>query len=168
MNGKEDTKCNQSYRGMIYQEVIHIDDAEVVAQFMDKYQQNQEEALEYLSQWDYGETSDELLTYSQIMNGLMYANYVANDMYLALWQTGIDGISLYRVVGGENSDNKEDRLKLSDEERFILSEGLIALMHNVHALRSVLYDEGVNKALDAYNEKVKRLINKICLDMDNR
>jgi len=70
--------------------VIHIDDAKVVALFMDKYKQNQEEALAYLSQWDYGE-SNGLLTYAQIMEGLTHVNYAANDMYLALWQTGIDG-----------------------------------------------------------------------------
>ena len=154
--------------GKIYQEVIHIDDAEVVAQFMDRFRQDEEDALAYLSQWDYGETSDKQLTYSQIMDGLMYVNYAANDMYLALWQTGIDGIHLYRVVDDENSHDKEVRLTLSGCERFILGQGLLALMHNVNALISALYDEEVYKALDAYIEKVNKLIDKICLDTDNK
>jgi len=58
-------------------------------------------------------------------------------------------------------------MKLSNEERFILSDGLIVLIHNVHALRSVLYDEEVNKALDAYIARVKNLNDKICLKMDD-
>lgn len=145
---------------------MNIDDAEVVAQFMDKFRRDQEEALAYLSQWDYGETSVELLTYSQIMDGSMYVNYAANDMYLALWQTGIDSIHLYRVVDDENSPDKEVILRLSGCERFILGQGLLALMNNVNALKSALYDEEVYRALDAYIERVKKLINKICLDTD--
>lgn len=53
-------------------------------------------------------------------------------------------------------------MNLSEEERFIISEGLIALMTNVQALKTILYDVDVNEALDAYNAKVKRLNDKIC------
>lgn len=108
----DDTKTAKWYsycQNKVYQEVIHIDDAEVAALFMEKHGQNPEEALAYLSQWDYGEESDKRLTYSQIMDGLLFVNYAVNDLYLALWQTGIDSISLYRVVTGENSNYKEDR-----------------------------------------------------------
>lgn len=168
MDGKGDTQYNLNFHSKIYQEVIHIDDVEVIAHFMDKYQQDQEEALAYISQWDYGEISDELLTYSQIMDGLKYVNYVANDLYLALWQTGIECIHLYRAADDENSHNKEVSLKLSECERFILGQGLLALMHNVNAQKSAFYDEEVYKALNAYNEKVKMLINKICQDKDSK
>jgi len=66
----------------------------------------------------------------------------------------------------KKSNFDEGRTKLSDEERIILSEGLIRLMNSVRELRSILYDEEVNKALDAYVEKVKKLNDKICLEMD--
>ncbi len=66
----------------------------------------------------------------------------------------------------KKSDCDEGRTKLSDEERIILSEGLIRLMNSVRELRSILYDEEVNRALDAYVEKVQKLNDKICLRMD--
>lgn len=166
MGNNEKARYDQSYYDRIYQEVIHINDEEVVTQFMGKQMQNPEDALAYLSQWDHGDGDGEKLTYSQIMEGLTHVNYVSNDIYLALWQTGIDGISLYRVSTEEKSNNEGGSQGLSDKERFIISEGLLSLMHNIYALRAVLLDEEVNKALDAYITKIKRLNDKICLEMD--
>lgn len=82
----------------LYQEVIYLQDTEVVEIFMEKYRRDDEEALEFLAQWDYGCDSGEIQTFSQIMDSLAFVNYIAIDEYMALWQTGVDGVSLYRRV----------------------------------------------------------------------
>lgn len=166
MGEKEGKTGSLSCQDKVYQEVVHIDDAEVVVLFMEKYRQDQAEALSYLSQWDYGEGGGERLAYSQIMEGLMYVNYIAGDMYLAVWQTGINGISLYRAVAEEETIMRRARMNLSEEERCMVSEGLLTLMANVNALKSILYDIEVNEALDAYIEKIKRLNDKVCQAVD--
>ncbi len=56
-------------------------------------------------------------------------------------------------------------MNLSEEE-YIISEGLLSLMANVNALKSILHDVEVNEALDSYFEKLKKLNNKVCLNMD--
>ena len=83
MSDNEGKTGSMSCQNKVYQEVVHIDDAEVVALFMEKCKQDQEEALSYLSQWDYGEEVGEQLAYSQIMEGLTFVNHIASDMYMA-------------------------------------------------------------------------------------
>lgn len=165
MSDKERKTGSLSCHDKVYQEVVHIDDAEVVALFMEKCKLNQEEALSYLSQWDCGEGGEQL-AYSQIMEGLMFVNHIAVDMYLAVWQTGIEGISLYRAVTGETMITRRTRMDFSEDERYIISEGLITLMTNVNALKSILHDIEVNQALEAYIQKIKNLNDKVCQTVD--
>lgn len=165
MSDKERKTGGLSCHDKVYQEVVHIDDAEVVALFVEKCKQNQEEALSCLSQWDYGEGGEQL-AYSQIMEGLMFVNHIAGDMYLAVWQTGIEGISLYRAVTGEKMITRRTRMDFSEDERYIISEGLITLMTNVNALKSILHDIEANQALDAYIQKIKNLNDKVCQTVD--
>lgn len=165
MSDKKERTGSMGCQDKVYQEVAHIDDAEVVALFMEKCKQDQQEALSYLSQWDYGEEGGEQLVYSQIMEGLMFVNHIVNDMYLAVWQTGIEGISLYRAVAGEKMITRI-RMDFSEDERYIISEGLLTLMTNVNALKSILHDIEVNEALDAYIQKIKNLNDKVCQAVD--
>lgn len=166
MSDNEGKTGSMSCQNKVYQEVVHIDDAEVVALFMEKCKQDQEEALSYLSQWDYGEEVGEQLAYSQIMEGLTFVNHIASDMYLAVWQTGVEGISLYRAVDGEKMITGRTGMDLSEDERYIISEGLLTLMTNVNALKSILHDIEVNEALDAYIRKIKNLNDKVCQAVD--
>lgn len=57
-------------------------------------------------------------------------------------------------------------MDFSEDERYIISEGLITLMTNVNALKSILHDIEVNQALDAYIQKIKNLNDKVCQTVD--
>ena len=57
-------------------------------------------------------------------------------------------------------------MDLSEDERYIISEGLLTLMTNVNALKSILHDIEVNEALDAYIRKIKNLNDKVCQAVD--
>lgn len=85
-----------------YIEVIDLSDPEVVVCFQELLKEDPDVAIKYLSQWDYGEQSSEnILTRSQIFDGLSFTKYVEDESYLALWQIGIGGIILYRKIACE-------------------------------------------------------------------
>ena len=82
-----------------YVEVVHFKDSEVIDYFMELQKEDIDAALLYLSQWDYGENDiEKFLIRQQIFDGLLYVKYLENNIYLALWQIGIEGITLYRKV----------------------------------------------------------------------
>ena len=94
-----------------YLEVINFTDPEVINYFMELQKEDIDAALLYLSQWDYGENDiEKFLIRQQIFDGLLYVKYLENNgslitildvlknIYLALWQIGIEGITLYRKV----------------------------------------------------------------------
>ena len=67
-----------------YIEVIDLSDPEVVVCFQELLKEDTDVAIKYLSQWDYGEQSSEsILTRSQIFDGLSFAKYVEDESYLA-------------------------------------------------------------------------------------
>ena len=57
-------------------------------------------------------------------------------------------------------------INLSEEEKYIVSEGLLSLMANANALKSILHDIDVNEALDAYIGKIKKLNDKVIQSID--
>lgn len=81
-----------------YIEVIDFSDPEAIVCFQELLKEDLDVAIKYLSQWDYGEQSSELLTRSQVFNGLSFTKYVEDESYLALWQIGIGYITLYRKI----------------------------------------------------------------------
>lgn len=82
-----------------YVEVVHFNDPEVIDYFMELQKEDIDAAFLYLSQWDYGENDTEkILIRQEVFDGLLYVKYLENDKYLALWQIGIEGITLYRKV----------------------------------------------------------------------
>ena len=82
-----------------YVEVVHFNDPEVIDYFMELQKEDIDAAFLYLSQWDYGENDiGKISTRDQVFDGLLYVKYLENDKYLALWQIGIEGITLYRKV----------------------------------------------------------------------
>lgn len=82
-----------------YLEMINFTDPEVINYFMELQKEDIDAALLYLSQWDYGEIDiEKILVRQQIFDGLLYVKYLENNIYLALWQIGIEGITLYRKV----------------------------------------------------------------------
>lgn len=82
-----------------YLEVINFTDPEVINYFMELQKEDIDAALLYLSQWDYGEIDiEKILVRQQIFDGSLYVKYLENNIYLALWQIGIEGITLYRKV----------------------------------------------------------------------
>ena len=82
-----------------YVEVVNFNDQEVIDYFMQLQKEDIDAAFLYLSQWDYGENDiEKILIRQEVFDGLLYVKYLENDKYLALWQIGIEGITLYRKV----------------------------------------------------------------------
>lgn len=83
----------------MYYEVITIQDLDMVYSFRELAKTDSNAALTYLVQWDYGESNPEnVFTRHQLFAGLRFVDYIENAQYLALWQIGIDSVSLYRKV----------------------------------------------------------------------
>lgn len=84
---------------VMYYEVVNIQDLNIVDSFKELAKTDSDAALAYLAQWDYGESNpDEVFTRHQLFARLRFADYIENAQYLALWQIGIDAVSLYRKV----------------------------------------------------------------------
>lgn len=82
-----------------YIQSVNFTDPEVINYFMKIQKEDIDAALLYLSQWDYGENDiGKISTRDQVFDGLLYVKYLENNQYLALWQIGIEGITLYRKV----------------------------------------------------------------------
>lgn len=82
-----------------YQEVINLQDSETVDTFLELQKENDSKAIQYLSGWDYGERlTDTILTREQVFGNLPFVNYAETDEYLALWQIGVIGVTLYEKV----------------------------------------------------------------------
>ena len=82
-----------------YIQSVNFTDPEVINYFMKIQKEDIDAALLYLSQWDYGENAiEKISTRDQVFDGLLYVKYLENNQYLALWQIGIEGITLYRKV----------------------------------------------------------------------
>ena len=85
-----------------YRELTYFTDLDVIGCFMELEKKDPFAALAYLAQWDYGEDiGEELLTRRQIFEGLAFTKYAEDSGYLALWQIGIEGITLYRKMERE-------------------------------------------------------------------
>lgn len=94
---------------IIYYEVIDFTDLDVVDHFMELAEKDSVAALAYLGQWDYGDNMSDLpLTRQQIFEGLSFTKYVEDGEYLALWQIGINGITLYRKAEKDLSNPEAD------------------------------------------------------------
>lgn len=88
---------------VVYREVENFTDFVVIDYFMYLEREDPSTALTYLSQWDYGESlSEESLERQDIFEGLSFTRYAEDENYLALWQIGVDGITLYRKEEQEN------------------------------------------------------------------
>ncbi len=88
---------------VIYREVENFTDFVVIDYFMYLEREDPFAALTYLSQWDYGESlSEESFNRQDIFEGLSFTKYAEDENYLALWQIGVDGITLYRKEEQEN------------------------------------------------------------------
>lgn len=78
-------------------EVINLNDLEVFETFVDKAKTDHDEALAYLSQWDQGEDNGEPEPYNGITGKLSCVHTIMNTQYMALWQAGIEAVTLYRA-----------------------------------------------------------------------
>lgn len=84
-----------------YRELADFTDLDVIGCFMKLEKEDPFAALSYLAQWDYGEDiGEELMTRRQIFEGLAFSKYAEDSGYLALWQIGVEGITLYRKMAG--------------------------------------------------------------------
>lgn len=82
-----------------YQEVINLEDSETVDIFLELQKESDSKAIEYLSGWDYGEQlTDTILTRDQVFGQLSFVEYAETDQYLAVWQIGVTGVTLYEKV----------------------------------------------------------------------
>ena len=80
-----------------YRELADFTDLDVIGCFMKLEKEDPFAALSYLAQWDYGEDiGEELMMRRQIFEGLAFTKYAEDSGYLALWQIGVEGITLYR------------------------------------------------------------------------
>lgn len=82
----------------LYVEVAHFEGSEEVDRFHELRKQDPEGAVSFLAQWDYGENDGSPEMLSQIKKGLLYVNCAEYGDYVALWQTGVAGITFYRQV----------------------------------------------------------------------
>lgn len=80
----------------LYTEVAHFEESETVDRFHELEEQDSDSAVHFLSQWDYGENDGDPETLSQITDGLLFMNRAECGDYMALWQTGVTGVTLYR------------------------------------------------------------------------
>ena len=55
---------------------------------------------------------------------------------------------------------------LSEDERYIISEGIIALMDNANAAKALVHDLEVVEATDKYLAKLQALNQKICTEQE--
>lgn len=55
---------------------------------------------------------------------------------------------------------------LSENERYIISEGIIALMGNANAAKALVHDPEVVEATDKYLAKLQALNQKICTEQE--
>ena len=82
-----------------YIQSVNFTDPEVITYFMKIQKEDIDAALLYLSQWDYGENdTQKILIRQEVFDGLLYVKCLESNKYLALWQIGIEGITLYRKV----------------------------------------------------------------------
>ena len=80
----------------LYIEVAHLEESEAVDCFHELEEQDPDSAVSFLSQWDYGENDGNPKTLSQITDRLLFVNRAECGDYMALWQTGVTGVTLYR------------------------------------------------------------------------
>lgn len=55
-------------------------------------------------------------------------------------------------------------MKLSKKERNVISEGLLALLDNIHKAKCLIHDQKTTKAMDEYEKRVMELNQRICLN----
>lgn len=82
----------------LYVEVAHFEESGTVDRFNELERQDPDSAVSFLSQWDYGENDGDPETLSQMIDGLFFVNIVEWEDYMAIWQLGVTGVTLYRRV----------------------------------------------------------------------
>lgn len=92
---------------VLYTETAHFEDSETVDRFLEMEKQDPGSAVSFLSQWDNGENDGNPETLSRITEGLLYVNRAEQAEYMALWQTGVTGVTLYRRIT-EKEEQRND------------------------------------------------------------
>lgn len=88
----------------LYVEVAYFEESETMDRFYELERQDPGSAVAFLSQWDYGESDGNPETLSQITDGLLFLNRAEWGDYMALWQTGLTGTTLYRRVRKQENE----------------------------------------------------------------
>lgn len=81
-----------------YVEAVHLEDSETVECFLEMAGQDEERAVSFLAQWDFGENDGEPQGREEIAEGLLFVNRAEYGEYMAIWQTGVQGVTLYRRI----------------------------------------------------------------------
>lgn len=79
-----------------YVEVVHLEDSETVELFLEMVGQDEGSAVSFLAQWDFGENDGDPQGREEIAEGLLFVNRAEHGEYMAVWQTGVQGVTLYR------------------------------------------------------------------------